>query len=123
LCAECEEKRKEEKRKHDEFEARRNAARDVYVLDSLCEMRDMDKDKLYKGKITRIERYGAFVTLNNNVWGLMRGDVSEYHVGDEVIVFITSIKSRERKIDLAPAYVESYNLKRMSTSIPRTLIN
>ena len=122
VCSECEEKRKVEKMKHDEFEARRRATRDVYVLDSLCQMRDIDKDRLYKGKITRVERYGAFVSLNNNVWGLMRGDVSEYKVGDEVIVFITSIKSREGKIDFAPAYVEDYNLKRLTKSIPRTLI-
>ena len=76
---------------------------------------------LYKGKITRIERYGAFVSLNNNVWGLMRGDVSDYNVGEDIIVFITAIKSREGKIDFAPAYVESYNLKRLTKSIPRTL--
>ena len=123
LCSDCKEKRKVEKMKHDEYEAKRKAARDVYVLDSLCQMRDIDKDKLYRGKITRIERYGAFVSLNNNVWGLMRGDVSEYKVGEDVVVFITSIKSREGKIDFAPAYVESYTLKRLTKSIPRTLIS
>lgn len=85
-------------------------------------MRDIDKDKLYKGKITRIEKYGAFVSLNNNVWGLMRGDVSEYKVGEDIIVFITAIKSREGKIDLAPAYVDKYRLIRLTKSIPRTLI-
>ncbi len=122
ICSDCSEKRKVEKMKHDEYVARQNQARDVYILDSLCQMRDIDKDKLYKGKITRIERYGAFVTLNNNVWGLMRGDVSEYHVGEEVIVFITAIKSREGKIDFAPAYVDKYTLKRLTKSIPRTLI-
>ncbi|WP_405293727.1 OB-fold nucleic acid binding domain-containing protein [Methanobrevibacter sp.] len=123
ICYECGEKRKAEKAKHDEFEARRKQVRDVYVLDALCNMKDMDRDKLYKGKITRIERYGAFVTLNNNVWGLMRGDASEYNVGEEVIVFVTSIKSREGKIDFAPAYVEAYNLKKLTKSIPRTLIS
>ena len=55
--------------KHDKYEANINKARDVYVLDSLCKMRDVDKDKLYKGKITRIEKYGAFVSLKQNVWG------------------------------------------------------
>ena len=122
ICSECMEKRKVEKMKHDEYVARQNQARDVYVLDALCNMKDMDKDKLYKGKITRIERYGAFVTLNNNVWGLMRGDVSEYKVGDDVIVFITAIKSRENKIDLAPARVDKYRLIKLTKSIPRTLI-
>ena len=122
LCHECGEKRKAEKAKHDEYEARRKQVRDVYVLDSLCKMKDIDRDKLYKGKITRIERYGAFVSLNNNVWGLMRGDVSGYNVGEEIVVFVTSIKSREGKIDFAPAYVETYNLKRFTKSVPRTLI-
>lgn len=122
LCHECGEKRKAEKAKHDEYEARRKQVRDVYVLDSLCKMKDIDRDKLYKGKITRIERYGAFVSLNNNVWGLMRGDVSGYNVGEEIVVFVTSIKSREGKIDFAPAYVETYNLKRLTKSVPRTLI-
>ncbi|MBQ2652366.1 MAG: DHH family phosphoesterase [Methanobrevibacter sp.] len=123
VCDECSEKRKVEKMKHDEFEARQRAARDVYVLDSLCQMSDIDKNKLYKGKITRIERYGAFVSLNNNVWGLMRGDVSKYNVGEEIIVFITAIKSRDGKIDFAPAFVEEYRLKRLTKSIPRTLID
>ena len=122
LCRDCEEKRKVEKMKHDEYVARENQVRNVYILDSLCKMSDMDKDKLYKGKITRIERYGAFVTLNNNVWGLMRGDVSGYKVGEEVIVFVTAIKSREGKIDLAPAYVDKYKLIKLTKSIPRTLI-
>ena len=122
ICQDCEEKRKVEKMKHDEYVARENQVRNVYILDSLCQMRDIDKDKLYKGKITRIERYGAFVTLNNNAWGLMRGDVSEYKVGDDIIVFITAIKSREGKIDLAPAYVDKYKLIKLTKSIPRTLI-
>ncbi|MBQ6099243.1 MAG: DHH family phosphoesterase [Methanobrevibacter sp.] len=122
ICSDCNEKRKVEKMKHDEYVARQNQARDVYVLDSLCKMSDIDKDRLYRGKITRIERYGAFVTLNNNVWGLMRGDVSEYNVGDDVIVFITAIKSRENKIDLAPAYVDKYRLIKLTKSLPRTLI-
>ena len=53
----------------------------------------------------------------------MRGDVSRYDVGEEIIVFITSIKSREGKIDFAPAYVDKYNLLKLTKTIPRTLIN
>ena len=53
----------------------------------------------------------------------MRGDVSDYKVGDEVIVVVTAIKSREGKIDFEPAHVESYNIKKLTKSIPRTLIS
>ena len=127
ICPECASRRKEDRMKLEKLEkdriAREKEVRDVYVLDPLCEMRDMDCDKLYKGKITRIENYGAFITLNNNVWGLMRGNVSDYHVGEEIIVFITSIKSREGKIDFAPAYVGTYKLKKLTKSIARTLIS
>ena len=123
ICAECGAKRKKRKEAEEKRTAREKEVKDVYVLDSLCEMRDMDRDKLYKGKITRIEKYGAFVTLNNNVWGLMRGEVSGYNVGDEVIVFITSIKSREGKIDFAPAYVRNHRIIKLTKSIPRTVID
>ena len=123
ICQECGEKRKAEKQKHDEYLESQKKLSDVYVLDSLCQMRDIDRSKLYRGKITRIEKYGAFVTLNDNVWGLMRGDISQYNVGDVVVVFITSIKSREGKIDFAPAQVDDYNIKLLTKSISRTLIS
>ena len=84
-------------------------------------MRDIKKEYLYKGKITRIEKYGAFVSLSKKVWGLMRCDVSQYKVGEEVITRITNIKSREGKIDLAPTYVEKYKLKRLTKSIMKLI--
>lgn len=122
-CKDCYDKIKEEKmNKENEAQKRLNEEKEVYVLDPLCEMSDMDKDCLYKGKITRVEKYGAFVTLNNNVWGLMRCNTSNYKVGDEVITRITSIKSRERKIDMAPAKVNNYKIKKLTKSINRTLI-
>ena len=123
ICKDCDEKRKIEKNKHDDFISRQEQKRDVYVLEESCKIRDIDRNKLYKGKITRLEKYGAFISLNNNVWGLMRGDVSDYEVGEEIIVFITAIKSREGKIDFAPAYVNSYNIKTLKRSFPRTLID
>ena len=126
VCPECNKKEKQlkfqkalqEKVKKEKV----NEPKDVYVLDPMIQMRDIDKNYLYKGKITRIEKYGAFVTLNDNVWGLMRGDVSSYNVGDEIIVRITSIKSRERKIDLAPAYAKNYNIKTLRKSMKRTRV-
>lgn len=126
ICSDCDAKRKEDKMKREEAEkkriAREEEVKDVYILDPLCEMKDVSYDKIYKGKITRIEKYGAFISLNNNVWGLMRGEVSGYSVGEEVFVFITSIKSREGKIDFAPAYVRNHRIIKLTKSIPRTVI-
>lgn len=118
-CADCHRKHKEEKLKNRE---QNNNPRDVYILDSLCEMRDIEKNYLYKGKITRVEKYGAFVTLNNNVWGLMRCNTYNFNVGDEVIVRITSIKSKEKKIDMSPVNIRNYNIKKLTKNIDRTKI-
>lgn len=118
-CRDCHMKMKEEKMRK---QAKENEKKEVFVLDPLCEMRDIDRDYLYKGKITRVEKYGAFVTLNNNVWGLMRCNTSNYKVGDEVITKITAIKPRENKIDMAPAHVNNYEIKKLTKNIDRTKI-
>ena len=62
LCRDCHMKRKEDRMKRDKIRERENEVKDVYVLDALCQMRDMDKNRLYKGRLTRVEKYGAFVT-------------------------------------------------------------
>ncbi|MDO5849096.1 MAG: DHH family phosphoesterase [Methanobrevibacter sp.] len=116
ICRDCHMKMQEEKARKEQQKT------DVYVIDPLCEMKDINKDYLYKGKITRVEKYGAFVTLNNNVWGLMRCNTSGYKVGDEVITKIVAVKPREHKIDMAPAVVSNYNIKKLTKQIPRTRI-
>lgn len=122
-CKDCYNKLQEEKiKKEEERRKKENEVKDVYIIDSLCEMKDINEDYLYKGKITRIEKYGAFVSLNNNVWGLMRCETSCYNVGEEVIVNITAIKPRERQIDMSPAFVKNYNIKKLTKSIKRTKI-
>lgn len=127
ICDDCKEKEKQrslqEALKEKIRKEKANKPKEVYVLDPIIEMRDIKKEYLYKGKITRIEKYGAFVSLSKKVWGLMRCDVSQYKVGEEVITRITNIKSREGKIDLAPTYVDKYKLKRLTKSIKRTRIN
>ncbi|MCQ2972538.1 MAG: DHH family phosphoesterase [archaeon] len=126
LCKECykkqEQKKLQQALKEKIRQEKANEPKVVYILDPIIEMKDIKKEYLYKGKITRIERYGAFVSLSQKVWGLMRCDVSQYNVGNEVIVRITAIKSLEGKIDLAPTYVEKYKLKRLTKSIRRTRV-
>ena len=122
-CKECNNIIKDEKMKREEQKRKENELKTVYKLDPLCEMNDMDREKYYIGNITRVEKYGVFVTLNNSVWGLMRGNTSNYNVGDEVIVQVSEIKEREKKIDLIPAYIKNYDVKTLKKQINRTKID
>lgn len=122
-CKDCYKILEEEKIKKEKENLRKiNEAKDVYELDPLCEMSDIDKSYLYKGRITRVEKYGAFVSLNNNVWGLMRCDTSGFKVGEETIVRIIAVKPKERQIDMAPSYIKNFNIKKLTKTIDRTKI-
>ena len=133
-CDECAEKQEEEKMKK-QAEREKNPEKlvvesdisgkeIVYELDGLCEMSDLELNSIYRGKVTRVERYGLFVSLNNQVWGLMRTRNSSNKVGDYVFVRITQIKERKREVDMAPASVfkGEYVIKKVKKNIKRTKI-
>ena len=133
-CDECAEKQEAEKIKK-QLEREKNPEKIVvesdisgkeivYELDGLCEMSDLELNSIYRGKVTRVERYGLFVSLNNQVWGLMRTRNSSNKVGDYVFVRITQIKERKREVDMAPASVfkGEYLIKKVKKNIKRTKI-
>ncbi|MBQ2962904.1 DHH family phosphoesterase [Methanobrevibacter sp.] len=133
-CDECAQKQEEEKKKK-QLEREKNPEKIVvesdisgkeiiYELDGLCEMSDLELNSIYRGKVTRVERYGLFVSLNNQVWGLMRTRNSSNKVGDYVFVRITQIKERKREVDMAPASVfkGEYVIKKVKKNIERSKI-
>lgn len=95
----------------------------VYMLHSSCDIDDLKLGANYKGKISRVENYGVFVSLSKNVFGLLRMRSPPYNVGDEIIVKITEIKQRKGEVDLTPSKIkDKYELVRLKKNIARTRI-
>jgi RecJ-like exonuclease len=124
-CKDCNLKIKREKlEEKKKAEKEKLAKQKIFVLDPMCEMDDLEVNSIYKGKITRVEKYGVFVSLNNQVWGLMRTGNPDYNVGDEIFVRISEIKSHKREVDMTPANITGdYELEKVKKNIARTKID
>ncbi|WP_409197791.1 DHH family phosphoesterase [Methanobrevibacter acididurans] len=122
-CRDCHMKNKEDKMKNENKKEEKGKYKQiVWVLDQLCGMSDLELENVYKGKVTRVEKYGVFVSLNNQVWGLMRTGNPKQKVGDSIFVRIIQIKERKHEVDMAPARLDNYELKTLKKDIKRTQI-
>jgi archaea-specific RecJ-like exonuclease len=95
----------------------------VYQLHPASQLGDLELGENYKGKVSRVEDYGVFVSLSKKVYGLLRLRNPPYSVGDELFVQITEIKHNRGEVDLAPATIKgTYELVKLKKDVPRTRI-
>lgn len=95
----------------------------VYVLHPSCDIDDLEIGSDYKGKVTRVEDWGIFISLSKKTFGLLRGRMLNYNVGDELIVKIIDIKRAKGEVDLALSNIKGkYELVKLRKNIARTPI-
>ncbi|WP_456484332.1 OB-fold nucleic acid binding domain-containing protein [Methanopyrus kandleri] len=96
LCEECRKKIKQ---------IRKEKLPKVKVLSPACGYEDVEEGELYKGKVSRVEKYGVFIELNDRTLGLLhRRDMGDkepqdFSIGDEVVVKVTDVRPEDGEID------------------------
>ena len=105
-----------------------NGSNTVYELDRLCNIKDVEVGKLYKGVITRTEKYGVFVSLNEQTRGLLRQRemagrrIEDFKVGDEVVVQVIDVRPEKREIDFRYVPLREYRVEKVRKAVPPTTI-
>ncbi len=95
----------------------------VFILHPACDINDLELGADYKGKVTRVEDWGIFVSLSKKVFGLLRGRNLGCNVGDELFVKIIDIKRGKGEVDLSKSNIKGkYELVKLRKNIARTPI-
>jgi len=98
----------------------------VYILDKTCDYEDVEVGKVYKGAIDRVERFGAFVSLNPHVTGLIKKkDLlgrREYKPGEEILVQVLDVRPEKKEVDLIESALRHYKEVFVKKELPVTEI-
>lgn len=95
----------------------------VYQLHPACGLEDLEIGAYYKGRISKVENWGVFLSLNKKVFGLLRMKNPPYQVGEEIFARVAQIKQGKGEVDLDPANIKgTYELVKLKKNISRTRI-
>lgn len=99
----------------------------VHVLSPSCQIEDLEIGSDYEGVITRVEKYGFFVSLSKSVYGLLRTRNPKEKVGNKIVVKVSEIKPHKGKMDVdltysRTRYGSNYEIKNVKRNVKRTKI-
>lgn len=95
----------------------------LYELHPSCDIDDLIMGENYKGRVSRVEDYGVFVSFSKKLFGLLRMKSPSYQVGDEIFVKITAIKQRKGEVNIIPSNIKgNYELIKLKKDVARTRI-
>jgi len=95
----------------------------VYVLDNICNTKDLVVGEVYKGTVSGIANFGAFVDLNSQVRGLAHNKFLTYtpEVGDGIFVRVRNV-APNGNIELEPVSLSEYHTVEVTKDIPLSTV-
>jgi len=95
----------------------------VHVLERACDTEDLVIGDIYRGKVSGIANFGAFVDLNDHVRGLAHNKFLKRtpEVGEEMVVRVRNI-APNGNIELEPVEVGEHHTLEVRKELPRTRV-
>ena len=96
----------------------------VHVLDGACDTGDLVIGDIYRGKVSGIANFGAFVDLNDHVRGLAHNKFLKRtpEVGEEITVRVRNV-APNGNIELEPAEVGEHHTLEVRKELPVTRVS
>jgi len=96
----------------------------VHVLDRACDTDDLVIGDIYRGKVSGIANFGAFVDLNDHVRGLAHNKFLKRtpEVGEEITVRVRNV-APNGNIELEPAEVGEHHTLEVRKELPVTRVS
>ncbi len=90
----------------------------LYELQDGCTVDDVEEGEVYRGTVNATVEYGAFVSLNSSVSGLVHeSSITEpMEVGEDVKVRVSDVKA-DGDVELVPVYMHDYDVETVESTV------